>query len=113
MTTRTSMPNSSSRTPALREARAISFSAVAIFVFVLLIWPVLLVFKAAWEGRHSVEPSLTQSEQRVSLALETSKLILLVLAIALPVGVTVSLAVFRSDVPARWLWLPLILLPAL
>jgi iron(III) transport system permease protein len=90
---------------------AMSLTMIAVLIFV--IWPVYLVFQAAWSGRDYAEPGLTISAQHVSLALQTGKLILLVLAIALPVGVTVALIIFRTNVPARLVWQVLILLPAL
>lgn len=88
-----------------------AFIAAAIALFVL--WPVGLVFQSAWQGTGSAEPGLTLAPKQVSLAVETLKLVVLVLFVALPIGVTGALLVFRCDTPARWLWRLLILLPAL
>jgi iron(III) transport system permease protein len=104
------MTSISSR-PSIIGAMLFLVSGVVLFVF--LLWPVGMVFHAAWEGRDSVEPGLSLAAQRMSLAIETAKLIILVLAIALPVGVSCALVLFRTDLPGKWLWRMLILLPAL
>jgi iron(III) transport system permease protein len=87
--------------------------AVLALVTAFVLWPVSLVFHAAWQGLDDREPGLTLAPQRVPLAIETAKLVMLVLAIALPAGVMCAAALFRTDLPLNWLWGTLILLPAL
>jgi iron(III) transport system permease protein len=72
-----------------------------------------MVVASAWQGRGDAEPGLSMTQQRASLAIQTLALVGLTLAIALPIGVAAALAVFRTDVPGRFFWAPLILLPAL
>jgi iron(III) transport system permease protein len=91
---------------------ALLLAGFGVFALAFVLGPVLLLVQAAWAGPENNEPGLTLAPQRVSLALETAKLVGLVLAIAVPVGVAAALVTFRTDTPARVFWRLLLILPA-
>ncbi len=93
--------------------RVLGFAVLIAAIFVFVLWPVAMVFDAAWQGRGNSEPALSLAHHRASLASQTFMLIVLTLAVALPVGVFVALAIFRCNVPGRAVWAFLVLLPAL
>jgi iron(III) transport system permease protein len=123
--------------PRNNVARIAASAVLVALMFVLIVWPLAMVFHAAWEARGVAEPGRTGELQstslatskgakkdigksvrtperrRASLGANTAALVLLTLSIALPLGVASALAVFRTDTPGRSILSLLILLPAL